>query len=434
MSSPAPADPSLSLSPVTRHPLQLIRARYLLPIAGAPAIEDGALLIVDGRIAAVGCYSELFNRTAEVIDYGDAVILPPLVNAHCHLELTDFPQWTAECGETIEPESFVGWIRRLIRVRRSLGADPVPASVTAGIRQLLAAGTGAVGDILATPGALAPLLASPLYGRIFFETIGLDEERFVPALEAALASARSLTYPLSGGLSPHSTYTVSARHLEKAISTDLPLAIHCAESPEESLFLREGRGPIATELYAAAGWPLPEHAPGLSPVGWLAAHGALSPQTLLIHGVQVDAVDAAVIAASGATVVLCPRSNARLGVGTAPIGLYKKAGVSLALGTDSLASNTSLSLWEEIAFARSVYPELSPGELLSIATCGGAQALGLEQEMGALTVGSGAHLQVLTAATFPPVVELAEWLCGAEHQVAALWLGGIERLRQVVPC
>jgi aminodeoxyfutalosine deaminase len=414
--------------------VQLLRARYLLPTAGAAPIEDGALLIAGGRITAVGSYSPLRANAAEIIDYGDAVILPPLVNAHCHLELSNFPQWARACDETAAPTSFVGWIRRLIRVRRTLGAAPVPASVTAGIRQLLATGTGAVGDILTSPAALAPLLASPLYGRIFFETIGLEEERFAPALAAALVSARSLTFPLRGGLSPHATYTVSARHLEKAISAGLPLAIHCAESAEESLFLRAGSGPIADELYAAAGWPLPERAPGRSPVAWLAAHGALSPQTLLIHGVQVDASDAARIAASGASVVLCPRSNARLGVGTAPVGLYRRAGVPLALGTDSLASNDSLSLWDELAFARSVYPEFSPGELLTIATCGGAQALGLANEMGELTVGAGAHLQVLTAVTLPPVTELVEWLCRAEHQVIALWLAGLEQLHPDVPC
>jgi cytosine/adenosine deaminase-related metal-dependent hydrolase len=212
------------------------------------------------------------------------------------------------------------------------------------------------------------------------------------------------------------------------------LAIHCAESAEESLFLREGRGAIADELYAAAGWPLPERAPGLSPVAWLAARGALSPQTLLIHGVQVDADDVARIAASGASVVLCPRSNAHLGVGTAPVGLYKAAGVPLALGTDSLASNDSLSLWDEIAFARSVYPEFSPAELLDIATRGGAQSLGLENEMGELTAGFGAHMQVLTAATLPPAAELAEWLCRAEHRVTALWLAGVQQLRSDVPC
>ena len=413
---------------------KLLCARYLLPYAGAPVIEDGAILIAGGRIVAVGSSSSLRHDDAEIIDYGDAIILPPLVNAHCHLELSNFPQWLKECDETTAPTSFVGWIRQLIRVRRALGAAPIPASVTAGIQQLLASGTGAVGDILTSPAALIPLLASPLYGRIFFETIGLEEERFAPALEAAVVAARSFAFPLHGGLSPHSTYTVSASHLERAVSTGLPLAIHCAESAEESLFLREGKGAIAEELYAAAGWPVPERAPGLSPVAWLAAHGALSPQTLLIHGVQVDADDAARIAASGASVVLCPRSNAYLGVGTAPVGLYKKAGVALALGTDSLASNDSLSLWDELAFARSVYPEFSPGELLHIATRGGAQALGLANEMGELRVGSGAHLQVLTAATLPPAAELAEWLCCGEHRVAALWLAGIERLRSDLPC
>lgn len=413
---------------------QLLRARYLLPSAGAAPIEDGALLVAGGRIIAVGGYSALRASAAETIDYGDAVILPPLVNAHCHLELSNFPQWARACNETTAPASFVGWIRRLIRVRRTLGADPVPAAVTTGIHQLLAAGTGAVGDILTTPAALAPLLASPLYGRIFFETIGLEEERFVPALETALTAARFLQSPLRGGLSPHSTYTVSDRHLQRAISTGLPLAIHCAESAEESLFLREGRGPIADELYPAAGWPLPARAPGRSPVAWLAVHGALGPQTLLIHGVQVDADDVARIAGSGARVVLCPRSNARLGVGIAPVGLYKKAGVPLALGTDSLASNDSLSLWDELAFARTVYPELSPGELLAIATRGGAQALGLAQGMGELTAGSGAHLQVLTAATLPPLAELAEWLCCAEHRVVALWLAGVQQLHPDVPC
>lgn len=418
--------------------VKLLRARYLLPLAGKEPIVDGALLVAGGRIAAVGHFSALRRSDAEIIDYGDAVILPSLVNAHCHLELSNFPQWVKECDETMVPADFVDWIRRLIRVRRQVGVEPVPASVASGIQQLLASGTGAVGDILTTPGALAPLLSSPLLGRIFFETIGLEKERFAPLLDDALTAARQLHSPLHGGLSPHSTYTISAHHLEHAVciarAAGLPLAIHCAESLEESTFLREGRGAIADELYPAAGWPLPNSAPGLSPVAWLAAHGGLSPQTLLIHGVQVDADDVTLIAASGATVVLCPRSNASLGVGIAPIALYKEAGVHLALGTDSLASNDSLSLWDEMAFARCVYPGLSPTELLHIATGGGAHALGLENEIGQLSVGFGAHLQVLTAAALPAVAELSEWLCSAEHQVAALWLGGAEALHQDAPC
>lgn len=403
---------------------QLVRARYLLLGAGVPLLEDGALLVEGERILAAGRFSELHRSDVKVIDYGDAVLLPPLVNAHCHLELSHFPQWAAACGEGAAPADFVGWIRRLVRVRRQTDNEAIPASLAAGVQQLLASGTGAVGDILTSFGALTPLLASPLHGRIFFETIGLEEERYAPALAAALASVRRVAPPLSSGLSPHSTYTVSDHHLERAVSAGLPLAIHCAESLEETLFLQTGRGAIADELYAAAGWPQPVAPPGLSPLAWLATHAAVTSQTLLIHGVQVGAADAERIAASGATVVLCPRSNARLGVGTAPVRLYREEGVQLALGTDSLASNDSLSLWDELAFARSVYPEFAPQELLAIATRGGARALGVA--MGDLSVGAGAHFQLLRPASLPAPDELAEFLCspGRSAEVQSLWLDG----------
>lgn len=403
---------------------KLFRVRYLLPTVGAPLLEDGALLVAGGRIRAVGRYPSLRHTSAAVIDCGDAVILPPLVNAHCHLELSHFAQWSKACGETAAPADFVGWIRHLVRVRRQTGAEAIPASIAAGIQQLLASGTGAVGDILTSFAALAPLLASPLHGRIYFETLGLEEERFAPALAAAMTAASAVVSPWKSGLSPHSTYTVSDCHMERAVSAGLPLAIHCGESPEETLFLQGGKGAIADELYIAAGWPLPERVSGLSPVSWLAAHGALSPQTLLIHGVQVSAADAGQVAVSGATVVLCPRSNARLGVGIAPVRLYRETGVRLALGTDSLASNDSLSLWDELAFARVVYPEFTPVELLAIATRGGARALGVA--MGELIVGAGAHFQLLRPVSLPAPAELAEFLCspGRSAEVHSLWLNG----------
>jgi aminodeoxyfutalosine deaminase len=140
----------------------------------------------------------------------------------------------------------------------------------------------------------------------------------------------------------------------------------------------------------------------------------------------------ALIAASGAAVVLCPRSNARLGVGHAPAGLYHRAGVPLALGTDSLASNDSLSLWDELgAAARAYAGQLSPAELLAIATLGGARALGLQGEMGALTPGWGCHFQVVEGRGAPPdITQLAEYLCREGHRAAlrSLVLSGSEAL------
>lgn len=405
---------------------KLFRSRYLLPMTGKP-IEDGALLIAGGQIVAVGRFSDLRGSAAELVDCGDAVILPPLVNAHCHLELTDFPQWAIDCGEGAEPTSFVGWIQRLVRIRRQLGSAPNPASIRRGIAQLLASGTGAVGDIVSwLPGAQVTAV-SPLHGRLYCETLGLDPERFIPLLAAATNTATTLSSPLTGGLSPHAPYTLSAEHLGAAVASGLPLAIHCAESLEESEFLRSASGPLADQLYRAAGWSVPPPS-GLSPVAWLDAQGALTDRTLLIHGVQVDAADVALIARRGSSVVLCPRSNARLQVGTAPVALYREYGVALALGTDSLASNDSLSLWDELAFARTVYPQLSPVELLAIATRGGAQALGIE--MGELTPGSSAHFQVLRPSEMPRPGELLDYLCCARSRlrVESLWLDGYEVL------
>lgn len=413
----------------------LLLSRILLRAADCPPIEDGALLIAGEKIVSAGPrwqVAPLVPPGSPVIDYGDAVILPPLVNAHCHLELTDFPRWVVDCGEEVEPTTFVDWIERLVRIRRRLGTTVNPASIRHGIVQLLASGTGAVGDIVSWLPGGGVTAASPLLGRLFFESIGLTDARFTPLLDEIDSAVPRFTPPLTAGLAPHAPYSVSRAHVQDAVRRGHPLAIHCAESPEESEFVRASRGPFAELLYPLSGWSayLPPPS-GLSPVAWLDACGALTPRTLLIHGVQVDEADAALIAQRSSAVVLCPRSNARLQVGTAPVELYRRHGVTLALGTDSLASNETLSLWDELAFARRVYPQLSAVELLTMATRNGAQLLQVEG-MGELEPGRGAHLQVVTSGEIPPAAEVAEWLCSGAHRVAAVWLAGRECLKDFV--
>lgn len=404
----------------------LYRARYLLPMV-APPIEDGGVLVTAGRIVAVGAAAVLRREAATVVDCGDGVLLPPLINAHTHLELTDFPLWSAATPDLPSGSGFVDWIRRVIRVKRARSAEDYAASVANGIRHSLAAGTGAVGDILTWLPGRAQLAGSPLGGRLYIESVGLTEERYAPLLATARETAALLGGRLRGGLSPHAPYTVSTTHLAAALQADLPLAIHCAESREEVDFVRHSAGALAEVLYPLAGWaellPSPN---GLSPVVWLDRQGALTPRMLLAHGVQVDTADVELIACRGAGVVLCPRSNAALGVGTAPAALYRRHGVPLALGTDSLASNDSLSLWDELAAARRVYPEFTPQQLLELATTGGAGLLGLSGEMGALHVGAGAHFQLLRPAHCPAPGELMEFLCspGRTAEVAGVWLDG----------
>jgi cytosine/adenosine deaminase-related metal-dependent hydrolase len=413
-------------------------AKYLLPIS-SPPLEKGALLVHAGRIQAVGPLRDILALApaTQRIDFPEGILLPPLANAHTHLELTDFPLWAKELGEVAESDDFVGWIERVIRVKRGIAAERFEASVAHGIQAALRAGTGAVGDILSQYAARTPHRTSPFYGRLFFEALGRQAE---PVRRQRLLIDELLREGACGrlqpGLAPHAPYTVAANYLEElfqlAREKQLPCTMHLAESADETAFLRDASGPLATRLYPLVGWgeDIPP-ASGLSPVAYLAARGGVAAWNLLVHGVHLDAADVAQLAAAGTTVVLCPRSNARLQVGVPPLSLYHRAGIRLALGTDSLASNDSLSLWDELACAWPSYSScLSAGELLEIATRNGAAALGLEGEMGLLEPGYGAHFQVVKCQDEPAAVRLPEYLCeqAAAMQVSNLLLDGKECL------
>lgn len=401
--------------------MKIFAARYLLPI-GAPLVEDGALLVEGSRILAVGRRKELAaaHPAAALVDCGEAVLLPPLVNAHTHLELTDFSVWSAAAGEAGEPADFAEWILHLVRVRRSVGAAAVRASLCHGLQQSLAAGTGAVADILTTLEAAGGYAGMPLYGTVFAEVLGVDAGQVSGRL-AAIAGCLP-TPPgsaLRWGLSPHARYTLSRSTFDSALAFarehDLPVAMHWAETAEEGAFIRGEGGPLR-KLYAAAGWPLPADPPSSAIYGGL-----------VIHGTHLDAAGIAAVAAAGQSVVLCPRSNSRFGTARAPVAALRRAGVPLALGTDSRASSPSLSIWEELAFARQWFAgALDPTAWLELATCGGAGALGLGERLGTLRPGREASFQVVAVPEGATAAILVEALCtaGAGVAVHALWLRG----------
>lgn len=411
----------------------IFRARYLLPMVG-PCIENGALRVRGGRIIEVGDAGRLVARAdgAEVVDFGDAVLLPPMANAHTHLELTHVPFWDVFAGNR-QYASFTDWMLRLIGVLRGVPQEEFSQSLSAGIRQSIRCGTGAVGDIVSRISARNSYENSPLRGRLFLEALGVDAERNRQTLEILHQllvdkAPGSMVY----GLAPHAIYSLTLDFLRQlsrlASQLNLSQSMHVAESPEETTLVRDGGGPFAERLYPAVGWGsrIPP-ASGLTPVGLLARHNLLRPGDLLVHGVEVSAQDINTIAGQGVYVVLCPRSNSRLGLGKAPVADYLAAGVPLVFGTDSLASCDSLSLWDEVAFARQCFAnDFDPATLLGMATYQGAKALGLGGEMGALAPGYGAHFQVLQPSQLPSVTELASYLCrfGRTDEVKALYLDG----------
>ncbi|WP_303720967.1 amidohydrolase family protein [Malonomonas rubra] len=393
-------------------------AKYLVP-GNAPPIIGGALLAVNGKIVSIGRFADLRRAHPEVqvVEFPDCVLLPLLVNAHTHLELTDFPLWAQQFGETTEPDNFVDWILRLVRVKRKLGKKAYSCSVANGIRQSLAAGTGAVGDILSQYSSRKVYQGTMLHGVLYLESLGHDPEiisRFRNELRSLLAEERVGLMQL--GISPHSPYTISADYLkdvyEKCFRQNLPCSTHLAESPEEIEFVVHGGGDLAKRFYPSVGWKyLIPKGSGCRPAEYLHRHAGLFPKNLLVHGVQLSGREIELLAKQQMSLVLCPRSNAKLKVGKAPVAQLLQAGINLSLGTDSMASNDSLSVWDEIAFAHNWFGgECDAPTLLKMATSGGADALGLAAQLGSLEVGKLAEFQVLQPETAVAENEIFDYL------------------------
>jgi cytosine/adenosine deaminase-related metal-dependent hydrolase len=368
-----------------------------------PPVAGGAVLVRDGLVVATGTLAELKSRySAIVVEHHDCAILPGFVNAHTHLELTHFPSWRLRTHVDYNPRRFSDWLIQLIKITRGLHLDDFRASLVEGLRKSAESGTTAVGDIFTRYDLLSSYDFLPLGGRLFFEVLGHDPERYGDRLNLALAAAANMAdCHLQPGLSPHAPYTTGEPNLQRireaAASRGLPLSVHVSESQAETDFIFDTSGPLAEELYPFAGLQQYLTPPRrCSSTELLDRHGLLTPATMAVHCVHVTLADAQILKQRGTTICLCPRSNERLDVGRAPLALFRKLGIPLALGTDSLASNDSLSLWDEIRFALDQFAdEISPAELLCMATLGGATALGLSDRIGSLEAGKRADFQIV---------------------------------------
>lgn len=405
-------------------------ASWLVSPPAAP-IAGGALLVNNNTIMATGTLSELklAHAGVPVVEYPGCAILPGLVNAHTHLELTHFPSWRLRTHVDYNPHRFVDWIIQLIKVNRRIKPEEYQASVHEGLRLCLESGTTAVGEILNRPALAHIHRSSQIAGRLFFEVLGHDRGMFRSMLDQALAACGTDSgATIASGISPHTTYTIAGENLvllqEEVIPRALPLAIHVSESPAETDFIFDSSGPLAEELYPFLGWDRYLVPPRrCSPTELLDRAGLLTPSTLAVHCVHVTLADAEILKQRGVHVALCPRSNAQLDVGRAPVALLKKIGIPLALGTDSLASNDSLSMWDEMRFALETFPNvLSPEDVFHMGASGGAAALGLAPTCGSLEAGKRADFQLVANTGTDPRKLLERAIF--EGQVLEVYAGG----------
>ncbi|MER3451592.1 MAG: amidohydrolase [Thermus sp.] len=346
---------------------------------GTP-MRKGGIAVQGAHVVAQGSLEELQARfsEAEVIRKGKA-LLPPPANAHTHLDLSLLPRYRGP---------FQGFIPHVMAHRERRGIE----GAKEGLRRLAESGAGAFGDIVFKDEVMDFLLSeSPLPGVAYYEVFSPDPreaEEVYTQVKAKILGWKRREGQVRVGLSPHAPYSVSppllARLAAFAKAEGIPLMIHAAESPDEVEFFLKGTG-FFRAFFDRMG--LTWEAPGLTPIRHLHRLGVLGPGTTLVHGVQVDEEEVALLAETGTRLVLCPRSNEGLEVGLPPLELYARYGVEFGLGTDSLASSPDLDVKNE---ALALWDRLDPRLLVRALARGGYRALGLPTPR--ITRGSGKAL------------------------------------------
>ncbi len=384
-------------------------ADWVLPIEAAP-VHRGRVDVHDGRIVRVGASADGGGAPGPVVDLGRTAILPALVNAHTHLELSGLR------GAAPPAPSMPVWVDRLLD-RRAEAGPPDPVAIREAVAEARGSGTGLFGDIGNTTAAGPILAQAGVSARLFREVLAFPDAGAAAAVDAAVGElgAVEAVGGLRVGLAAHAPYSVgpgALAALDAAARERFPgpRSIHLAESPEELEFLQGGGGPWRELLERLGRWDPAWTPPGCGPVEYLDRRGWLREGLVVVHGVQLTDPELRRLAERSVSLVTCPRSNAWTGVGHPPIERFLRAGVRLAVGTDSLASVPDLNLFSELALMRRLAPSAPARRLLACATLHGAEALGFDDELGAIAPGRRADL--IGVRIPPDVGDVEEYLLG----------------------
>ena len=418
---------------------EVYAADHVVPV-GAPPLRGGAIAVADGAIVAVGTRAEVLNAhpEARVEELGSAILLPALVNAHTHLEYATY-------GGFGDGMTFGPWIADHVARRPRLEPGDVEAAAALGALQNLRSGVGTIADASFAGASVRAASEAGLRGIVDFEAFGGKGQDPAPTVEHTWERVQALRADASPlirvGISPHAPYTVTPalyRALDElALAEGLSLITHVAESKGELEAIASGTGPVAVALRALA----EVEASGLHPVDLMAELGLLRPDVVLVHMVQITPEHARLVAAGGASIAHCPRSNALLGCGAAPLADMLAAGARVGIGTDSPASAVDFDLWAELrtaiytARAREARPDaLSAQQALELATIGGARALGCEDAIGTLAVGKRADLTAidLTGSPFAEVEDpiASAVFAGSPERTLLTIIDGVVRYRR----
>ncbi|HIJ76066.1 MAG TPA: amidohydrolase family protein [Deltaproteobacteria bacterium] len=439
------------LSPGSKPP-EIHRAEWVVPVS-APPLRNGAVLTHRGRVIAAGPFAAVRRDSpagARVTDHGRAALFPALVNAHTHLE------FSALRGKIPFPQPcFREWIPLLFVLRAGMGPQAVDEGLLSGEAELLSNGTGFCADttngwagvgrgpvgaaegLSGESGCCAFAACGPaaarLERRIFLELLGFNLDSVAAAIPREfLTRSREAAKKEDTTLIPvpHSVYSVSpaiiAESKEWTRARGLPFSIHVAEHLDEIEFLQGGKGFCRELLEMVGRWDPSWTPPGKTPIEYLDCLGALDSRTLLVHAVHMTEADWALAAKRDCTVVFCPRSNRNLSSGRPWIEKALSLGISCALGTDSLASNTDLSLFAEAAFTLDNHPSIDPQKVIEMITVNPARSLGCKSDFGSIEPGAKAHMLAVEIQSGIDESNLAEALIQTGKEGAWKWVSSAQ--------
>jgi cytosine/adenosine deaminase-related metal-dependent hydrolase len=401
----------------------IIRARFIVTMNGAP-IENGAVVVAGDRIANVGTFAEVKAQNAgEVVDLGEQILLPGLINAHCHLD------YTCLRGKIPRQKSFADWIRAINAEKAKLSDNDYLTSIAEGFREAEKFGTTSIVNLEAFPELIRQVAQPPARTWWCAELIDVrSPERANEIADLALKRLRDVASAHDyAGLAPHSPFTASAnlfRRCDQLARWDhLLLTTHLAESREEMEMFREGEG-MLFEFMQALGRPM-DDCGNKTPLAILSDYVHLDERWIIAHLNELAAADFDVLEKNEKKfhVVHCPGSHRYFGHERFALEKLRALGFNICLGTDSLASNTSLSLFAEMRALRNAHPSLSAIDILAMVTLNPARALRLEAEIGQIAPGFFADAIALPATGNSNV---AEEIIGCETPVLWMMIGGRE--------
>jgi cytosine/adenosine deaminase-related metal-dependent hydrolase len=400
-------------------------------------IEDGALVIADGLIKAIGKYRDIAKSFCHypTREYESTVLAPALINGHCHLELSYLDRADKIHGHGRYNGDLTTWIRDFLTARESFSQDTAHGEelilnhTRKTLHQISGEGVAFVGDV--GNSLVGRLVEDEQSARVCFllELLGLTKESEMNTF----ARLEKITATKSSDVrftahAPYSTTPALIQAIKKRAEQKSHIfSIHVAESKQEVEFLQSGTGVFKEFLRERGAWDGSFTIPGMGSVQYLESLGVINAKTLCVHGVHVDQAEMEILAKKKAKVCLCPGSNRFLGVGKAPVTEYLAHGILPALGTDSKASNSVLNMWREMRLLREDHPSLLPESVFAMATRGGAEAWGVASEMGTLEPGKRALVLAINCKEkIYATNEVFEYLTTAGESIQVEWLKQIQ--------